>query len=302
VNYYPHHIGDFNAGTVRLSQLERWIYRDMIEVYYDTEQPLPADLNAVCKKIGARGDEQRAIVQELLDDKFTLKDDGYHHARCDAEIAEYHAKADVARENGKKGGRPKKANQNPEKPSGFLSGSYPDAMRNPDETGSQANQEPRTNNQEPVTKDKDTARSSSASASRFDARKWLADRGVDDQHITDWFAARAKKRLPNTLTAFQRTVSEAEKAGVSLNEAIEHCAARGFAGFNADMIQSRQGGNQSTFDLAQQVQRSAGPRQQAGGYVSKQEQLERNNRAVVERFAARIQAEEAAKGIDDETE
>jgi uncharacterized protein YdaU (DUF1376 family) len=256
VNYYPHHIGDFNAGTVRFERLERWIYRDMIEVYYDTEQPLPADLNAICRKIGVRSEEERAIVQMLLDEKFTLEADGYHHERCDAEIAEYRAKADTARENGRKGGRPKKATANPEKPSGFQSGSDPVATWNPEETESKANQEPRTNNQEPEEKSKGT-RSSSASAARFDARKWLAERGVEDQHITDWFAARAKKRLPNTLTAFQVTAREAEKAGMSLKEAVEFSAGRGYGGFNAEMVQ---GGRQSALDLAKQVQQKAGSR------------------------------------------
>jgi uncharacterized protein YdaU (DUF1376 family) len=260
VNYYPHHIGDFNAGTVRMSQLERWIYRDMIEVYYDTEQPLPADVAAVCKKIGARGDEQRSIVAELLADKFTLEDDGHHHARCDEEIAEYHAKADTARQNGKKGGRPKKPNPNPEKPSGFLSGSDSVRLANPDETGSQANQEPITNNQEPVTKEKNTARSSIARASRFDARAWLTERGVDEQLASDWLTVRKAGGGANTLTAFEAQAKEAEKAGISLVDAVRFCATqpRPWVGFKADWYAERMQGRQSSLDLARQVQQKAG--------------------------------------------
>lgn len=301
MNYYQHHIGDFNSGTVRMPQLARWLYRDMIEVYYDTEKPLPTDFEVLCMSIGAVGEEQRTAVKIVLALKFKLQDDGYHHERCDSEIEKYRAKADSASVRGKLGGRPRKADAKLQETYSFTTANLEDSKSKAEKSSLQANQEPRTNNQEPVTKDKDTARSTSASAARFDARKWLSDRGVDGQHITDWFAARAKKRMPNTLTAFQRTQSEAEKAGVSLNEAIEHCAARGFAGFNADMIQGAQSRNQSSFDLAVQVQRNAGPRN-PGGYVSKQEQLERNNRAVVERFAARLQAEEAAKGNDHENE
>jgi uncharacterized protein YdaU (DUF1376 family) len=295
VNYYQHHIGDFNAGTVRLSQLERWIYRDMIEVYYDTDQPLPADAAAVCKKIGARGDEQRAIVRELLDDKFVLRDDGYHNERCDMEIEAYRAKSESARIRGKLGGRPRKA-------TGDETETYSLSTANPKQSGSeanktslQANQEPLTNNQEP--KDKDSARSSNARASRFDARAWLAERGVDPQNANDWLAVRTKKRAANTLTAFEAVAKEAAKAGITLDAAVSTCAARSWVGFEAEWITNRQ----NALDLAQRVQQNAGPRQ-SGGYVSKQEQLERNNRAVVERFAARIQAEEAEKGNDDETE
>jgi uncharacterized phage protein (TIGR02220 family) len=149
MNYYDHHIGDFRSGTVNMTRVERWIYRDMLDVYYDTEEPLPADIEKLCKAIGVRSAEEKAAVVDLLSYKFTLTDRGYEHERCEAEIAKYRSKADVARENGRLGGRPKgtktKPEGNPEKPSGFSSVSKP----NPDQTGSQANQEPITNNQEP---------------------------------------------------------------------------------------------------------------------------------------------------------
>ncbi|SKC81464.1 Protein of unknown function [Burkholderia sp. CF099] len=63
MNYYPHHIGDFRSGTVNISRLERWRYRDLLDVYYDTEKPLPADLDAVCYSVGANSDEGRRIVE-----------------------------------------------------------------------------------------------------------------------------------------------------------------------------------------------------------------------------------------------
>ncbi|MGE8450704.1 MAG: DUF1376 domain-containing protein, partial [Pseudomonadales bacterium] len=37
MNHYPHHIGDFNTATRHLSRLERAIYRDMRDMYCDTE-------------------------------------------------------------------------------------------------------------------------------------------------------------------------------------------------------------------------------------------------------------------------
>ena len=39
MNYYQHHIGDFNNATRHLSLVERAIYRDLLDMYYDTEQP-----------------------------------------------------------------------------------------------------------------------------------------------------------------------------------------------------------------------------------------------------------------------
>lgn len=139
LNYYQFHIGDFRSGTVNMSRQSRWLYRDMLDVYYDTESALPLDLDVLCDSLGVESADDRAIVERLLRFKFERTDEGFRHATCDRVIAEYHSKAQTARSNGKLGGRPKKADGNPEKPSGFQSGSNPPP-------GSEANQEPLTNN------------------------------------------------------------------------------------------------------------------------------------------------------------
>lgn len=152
MNYYPHHIGDFRSGSIHMTRIERWIYRDMIEVYYDTEKPLPLNVNELCHIIGARSEEDRKVVAELLQYKFEKTEDGFRKARCDDEIAAYRAKAETAKSNGRMGGRPAKAKANPEKPNGFRSSSNPVAAGNPGQAGSQTNQEPITKNQEPIQK------------------------------------------------------------------------------------------------------------------------------------------------------
>jgi hypothetical protein len=146
----------------------------MIDVYYDTEKPLSSDIDILCDTLGVESEEDRRAVERLLRLKFEKTEEGYRHRRCDEEIAAYHSRADIAKTNGKRGGRPKKPSPNPKKPSGFPSGSDPvptgfpsgsdpvpsgfpsgsDPVRvgvpnpNPDITGSKANQEPRTKNQE----------------------------------------------------------------------------------------------------------------------------------------------------------
>lgn len=130
-----------------MTRMERWIYRDMLDVYYDNEGPFPNSLDKICAMVGARRDEDRAAVAAILVLKFVQTDAGYLNERCEIEIAAYKAKAEIAQINGKKGGRPPK--NNPEKPSGFPSGSDQLSHRNPDETGSKANHEPVTSNQEP---------------------------------------------------------------------------------------------------------------------------------------------------------
>lgn len=102
MNFYPFHIGDFRSGTVNMSRLSRWIYRDMIDVYYDKEGPLTKDFDLLCEDLGVDSDEERGIVKRLLRFKFIEADDGYHHEACDRVIAEYRSKAEIAKQNGKK--------------------------------------------------------------------------------------------------------------------------------------------------------------------------------------------------------
>jgi hypothetical protein len=87
-------------------------------------------------------------VALILAEFFHLEDDGWHNNRADIEIEEYQSKAETARVNGKKGGRPKK--NSGLKTQLVISG-------NPEETGLKANQEPLTINQEPLTNIKNTS-------------------------------------------------------------------------------------------------------------------------------------------------
>lgn len=160
MNYYPHHIGDFRSGTVNMSRVERWIYRDLLDVCYDTEQPLSLDLDKVCYDVGVTTEDERRMVANLLRFKFKKTDAGYVHERCQAEIAAYQANAEKNRENGAKGGRPpkkpketqpgskKKPHETQSKPSGFPSGSDSDTSGGPSGTHWKGNQEPVTKNQE----------------------------------------------------------------------------------------------------------------------------------------------------------
>ncbi len=91
MNYYSHHIGDFNNATRHLTRIERSVYRDMLDMYYDTELPLPLDVKLLSRKLLARSEEETEAVVQLLNEFFTETAQGWHHTRCELEIAEYHA-------------------------------------------------------------------------------------------------------------------------------------------------------------------------------------------------------------------
>ena len=147
MNYYKFNIGDYAAATRHLLMIEHGAYRLLLDLYYTTEQPIPADLKAAARKAGARSKEEVAAVEVVLPEFFTLTDAGWMHARCETEIAAYHQKAESNRVVGARGGRPKKKPNAPE--SGNPEITQMVSEINPQETLTK-NQEPRTNNQEEI--------------------------------------------------------------------------------------------------------------------------------------------------------
>jgi uncharacterized protein YdaU (DUF1376 family) len=106
MHYYQFHIGDYRASTAHLSNEEDLAFRRLLDMYYDTEQPIPLDTQWVARRLRV----DMSIIVSVLNDMFVHTDDGWTHERCAAEIEHYHQLAAKNRENGKKGGRPKKPN------------------------------------------------------------------------------------------------------------------------------------------------------------------------------------------------
>jgi uncharacterized phage protein (TIGR02220 family) len=99
LHHYPHHIGDYRRDTIQLSLLEHGVYRQLLDCYYLDEKPLPSDANACCRAIGARSEEERAAVVQVLGEFFRLTDDGYKHRRCDKVLEEWYEKSGKARDS-----------------------------------------------------------------------------------------------------------------------------------------------------------------------------------------------------------
>lgn len=147
MNYYQFHIADFALHTSHLTLEEEAVYRRILDYYYDTESPIPKKTDSVIRRL--RLVSQAQIFSAILEEFFILEKDGWHNLRADSEILIYNDKADRARENGRKGGRPKKNK-------GLRKGENQEITKpvfaaNPEETESKANQEPVTKNQEPRT-------------------------------------------------------------------------------------------------------------------------------------------------------
>lgn len=150
MKYYPHHIRDFNNATRHLTRVERSIYRDMIELYYEAEEQLPLDFDLLCRKVMARSDEERTAVQQALNEFFTKTPTGYFHEVCDEVIQEYHSSQSQKSAAGKASAAKRAARKHQ-----AINGNSTSVATNVSTTvesplnGTPTNQELITNNQEP---------------------------------------------------------------------------------------------------------------------------------------------------------
>lgn len=97
MNYYEHHIGDYDKATAHLTACEDGIYSRLLRRYYDTEAPLPADIKSLQRLVRARAKDEREAVETVLHEFFELDATGWRHTRCDAEIARYQEKRTKAK-------------------------------------------------------------------------------------------------------------------------------------------------------------------------------------------------------------
>jgi uncharacterized protein YdaU (DUF1376 family) len=105
MHYYKFNIGDYARSTRHLSNEEDLAFRRLLDMYYETESPIPVETQWVARRIRVDAD----VIEVLLNDMFIRSENGWRHPRCDAEIDEYHRQAERNRQNGKRGGRPKTA-------------------------------------------------------------------------------------------------------------------------------------------------------------------------------------------------
>ena len=71
---------------------------------------------------------------------------------------------------------------------------------------------------------------------KYNARDELLALGVPDELINDWLEVRKAKRAPLTKTVIAKLAREAEKAGISVAEAVRLCCERNWQGFDAKWL------------------------------------------------------------------
>jgi uncharacterized protein YdaU (DUF1376 family) len=210
MHYFKFNLKDYAFATRYFDYVHHGAYLQLISLYYETEKPIPLDIDFVLKRVMASKQEEVDAVKHVLENFFVKTEDGYVQKRCDDVIAKYQAQCSVNREVGKLGGRPK-ANEN-------RIGSEKKPTENP-------NHKPLTINKEPVNKEPVVVSK---------ATPLLKPQDVEETVWRDYLKIRNAKKSPLTETALKGLLREAEKAGKSLNQALVICVENGWIGFKAD--------------------------------------------------------------------
>jgi len=168
------------------------------------------DLNPVC--------EDRLIELLFEPIKATLKRD----------LQKWEEKTDVNRENGRKGGRPKKTEQNPNKPNGFF-----ETQNNP-KKGVSDSVSDSVNVYDSISFKKET---------KFTFKAELLKLNSDEQLVDEWLSIRKFKKARNTETSFKAFVRELMKSKLPVNEVLRICVERSWSGFDATWINNIKNNN-----------------------------------------------------------
>ncbi len=135
MHYYPHHIGDFIKDTANLDDHQMATYLRLVWAYYTEEKPFKDECEDIA--FAMRSDEK--TVRLLLKHYFRLDEGFWFHSRCEREIEAFRGKSEKAR---------KSANARWKNSEAMRTHSG----RNANGHDSDANQEPRTKNQDKAVK------------------------------------------------------------------------------------------------------------------------------------------------------
>jgi len=204
MHYYQFNIGDYASHTRYLTQSQDLAYRRLLDLYYLHEKPIPKENPAAL--IGMN--DCLTSVEQVLNDYFILTDNGWVNKRANEQIDEYRNKQKSASLAGKKSAEVRKASKDaiPEQP-------FNDRSTDVQPT---INHKPLTIKHKPI---KDN---------------YVSPVGVSPEVWQDFVQQRKAKKAAITETAIKGIEREANKAGISLNAALQEICARGWTGFKAE--------------------------------------------------------------------
>lgn len=248
---YQHNIKTFNSATRHLTRVERSLYRDLIELYYDSEKPLPADnFDRLARLALANTDEEKTALRYVLGEFFTESNGFYVHDYCDEQIEKFYSNTTAKALAGKASAKARLEKQEQRKRerekqnSTAVEHTLTDVERNPTNHKT-------SNHNKPVTNLKDIAPSAQTAApkkSQLDYSCWPDQ--PSDQVLADWLAMRKRLKANVSQTVINRFATELVKArtyGYTVDQCLAECVTRNWRGFEVQwMLNSKSNGQYQT--------------------------------------------------------
>jgi len=204
MHYFKFNIKDYHFATKHFNYIEHGAYLLLMSVYYETEKPLPLNINEVTKTCMARNEEEINAIKYVLENFFTKTEDGYVQKRAMAELNQY-------KSNGEK--RSYASNVRWAKHKNKDS----DANAMQMDSTSNANQETQTIKQET-----DTPFVKPLDVSQNIWEEYMRLRKAQNKPISEL-----------NIKAFRR---EAARAGISLNGVLTHCVENSWISFKSEWL------------------------------------------------------------------
>jgi uncharacterized protein YdaU (DUF1376 family) len=205
MHYFQFEIKEWISNTAHLTLEEEAVYLRLINYYYDSERYIPKDIPLVSRKLRISNIE---ITQRILHEFFQESNEGFIHNRCDVEITKYRAKSEQASRAGKASAVAR------------ASASLTPVARSLNQS--------LIINQESLIINKEKKKTIPI------------PEGMDVSVWEDYLKVRKAAKKPLTETALKGLIREAEKAKISLKEAIQICCERSWIGFKADWLDAKQ--------------------------------------------------------------
>jgi uncharacterized protein YdaU (DUF1376 family) len=208
MHYYKRNLGDYAKKAGRLTMLQHGAYTLLIDSCYDRE--IFPTLEQALEWTWASTEAEVEAVKFVLNRFFVLDIQGtYIQDRILEELLQYHKNADTNKRIADE--REAKRRENNTKRVQVVDEATP-------------NQEPLTTNYKPI-KEKATSVATPI--------------GVSDSVWQEFKTLRKAKKAPITQRAIDAITSEANKAGWTLEKALEECVVRGWQAFKADWVATK---------------------------------------------------------------
>ena len=208
MHYYKRNLGDYAKKAGRLTMLQHGAYTLLIDSCYDRE--IFPTLEQALEWTWASSEAEVEAVKFVLSRFFVLDKDGcYVQDRILAELLHYHKNADTNKRIADEREAKRKENRT-------------NRVQIVDEPP--PNHKPLTINHKPI-KEKATSVATPV--------------GVSDSVWQEFKTLRKAKKAPITQRAIDAITSEANKAGWTLEKALEECVVRGWQAFKADWVATK---------------------------------------------------------------